>query len=226
MKKYLWFIYKYVRDYTRWIVKRIRSLYVPITVDSLKRMSAQELPSPVHWRNIADGKSIIVEIGSGHGEVLLANNRESSISVGYETKTRFFKLTRKKLRKRADSFVYQGNGYEGSLQHFSRGSISIIFILFPDPWHKKKHAKRRPIKESYFREIAQNLKNEGALVIATDWGEYAQFIWKEAQKVVDLYEISKDTYTPSHWSLPVTHFHQKWVRKGRNFTQIVLKKRG
>ena len=55
-------------------------------------------------------------------------------------------------------------------------SLDKIQIFFPDPWHKKKHHKRRLIQDDFAQLLASRLKPEGVLHIATDWQNYAESI--------------------------------------------------
>jgi tRNA (guanine-N7-)-methyltransferase len=52
-------------------------------------------------------------------------------------------------------------------------SISRVFILFPDPWPKARHQKRRLVQPAFAQDIARVLKPGGTLRIATDWADYA-----------------------------------------------------
>lgn len=225
MKHLLWQIRLKSRTFFRKLWRRIRAYTFPVSLESLKTAYYHELPSPVKWEKVAEGRDINVEIGSGHGEVLLANNAEKSIIIGYEIKSRFFRLSQRKTWRRDDIFLYKGSGYESTLTHYKNSSISTLYVLFPDPWHKKKHNKRRPLVAEYFIAVAQKLKTGGRLAIATDWPDYAEFITNEVKKVDAVYEVEVKPYSPEEFGLPVTHYHQKWVRKGRSFTVFVLKKR-
>lgn len=63
------------------------------------------------------------------------------------------------------------------LQHqVSPGSLARINLLFPDPWPKKRHHKRRMVQAPFLRLAARTLRNRGALYIATDWENYAAHI--------------------------------------------------
>lgn len=53
-------------------------------------------------------------------------------------------------------------------------SLDEIVIQFPDPWHKKRHHKRRLVQPAFARLAASRLKPGGLLSLATDWAEYAQ----------------------------------------------------
>ena len=53
--------------------------------------------------------------------------------------------------------------------------LSRVFIMFPDPWHKARHNKRRLIQPAVVTELARVLKSGGALRFATDWADYAEW---------------------------------------------------
>ena len=53
-------------------------------------------------------------------------------------------------------------------------SLDEVLVLFPDPWHKKRHHKRRLIQPPFVELIASRLRPGGVLRLATDWEEYAQ----------------------------------------------------
>lgn len=59
------------------------------------------------------------------------------------------------------------------LPRFTADCLDQIFLLFPDPWHKKRHAKRRFVQQSTRDEFARLLKPGGRLRIATDVKSYA-----------------------------------------------------
>ena len=55
----------------------------------------------------------------------------------------------------------------------AEGSLDEVLVLFPDPWHKKRHHKRRLIQTPFVELIASRLRQGGVLRLATDWKEYA-----------------------------------------------------
>lgn len=58
----------------------------------------------------------------------------------------------------------------------SSDSVDEVIILFPDPWPKKRHAKRRLIQRPFMNDVARCLKDSGILRIATDWEPYGDWI--------------------------------------------------
>jgi len=58
-------------------------------------------------------------------------------------------------------------------EQIGEGSLDEVLVLFPDPWHKKRHHKRRLIQPPFVALIASRLRRGGVLRLATDWEEYA-----------------------------------------------------
>jgi tRNA (guanine-N7-)-methyltransferase len=58
-------------------------------------------------------------------------------------------------------------------EQIAPGSLDEVLVLFPDPWHKKRHHKRRLIQAPFVELIAARLRTGGTLRLATDWEEYA-----------------------------------------------------
>jgi tRNA (guanine-N7-)-methyltransferase len=58
-------------------------------------------------------------------------------------------------------------------EQIAPGSIDEVLVLFPDPWHKKRHHKRRLIQPPFVELVASRLRSGGVFRLATDWEEYA-----------------------------------------------------
>lgn len=61
-------------------------------------------------------------------------------------------------------------------EHLADNCLAGVQIFFPDPWHKKKHHKRRLIQTDFIRLILSKLKIKGFIHVATDWQPYAEHI--------------------------------------------------
>jgi tRNA (guanine-N7-)-methyltransferase len=103
------------------------------------------------------------------------------------------------------------------LRALPQASLSRVFILFPDPWPKRRHRKRRLIGPAFLAELARVMRPGGQLRFATDIGDYARtallaldanasFEWI-AQRPADWRE------RPADW--PATRYEEKAVREGR-----------
>ena len=69
-----------------------------------------------------------------------------------------------------------GDAVEVFEQFIAKKSVEKINILFPDPWPKKRHHKRRLINKRLLPLLSNSLKNRGIVNISTDWENYAQQI--------------------------------------------------
>jgi tRNA (guanine-N7-)-methyltransferase len=103
------------------------------------------------------------------------------------------------------------------LRHLPPASLNKVFILFPDPWPKKRHVKRRLVNRGLLQELARVLAPGAELRIATDIGDYLRtilasfrgnpdFAW-QAKGAVDWREQGPD------W--PKTRYQAKALREGR-----------
>jgi tRNA (guanine-N7-)-methyltransferase len=67
----------------------------------------------------------------------------------------------------------QHDAVEVLREQIAPGALDEVLVLFPDPWHKKRHHKRRLIQPPFVELIASRLRVGGSLRLATDWEEYA-----------------------------------------------------
>jgi tRNA (guanine-N7-)-methyltransferase len=88
-------------------------------------------------------------------------------------------------------------------------SIDVIYILFPDPWPKKRHHKRRLIQPAFIQLVARCLKPQGLLRLATDWQDYALYIQQVLAASSDFVPIPTDRLPR-----PLTKFEQRGQRLG------------
>ena len=133
----------------------------------------------------------------------------------------------------APSLAFWDNGYT-ALKIFSKSSIAGIFVLFPDPWHKRKHKKRRPLTVDFFKQAYKILRNGGFILIVTDHSEYFTFIQEQAYDFIELM-ANKNKQPPllqaeevsslKELGLVATHYYKKWKRKGlKKFFAVRIQK--
>lgn len=94
-------------------------------------------------------------------------------------------------------------------------SIDVVYIFFPDPWHKKRHHKRRLIQKEFLDLLATVLKKNGKLYIATDWENYAEHILEVIeQHPAFVNQFDKGNFAPRHEERPLTKFEKRGQRLG------------
>ncbi len=101
-----------------------------------------------------------------------------------------------------------------------------IYILFPDPWHKKRHNKRRIVHDETIGDFSRILKMGGELIMATDIAEYGEWMQEVLSKRPEL-EPQTGARTSLHerpepW--PLTRYEQKGIDAGRQAIFLVYKK--
>lgn len=95
--------------------------------------------------------------------------------------------------------------------------FDFIFILFPDPWPKKKHWKRRLIDQNFLNLIKQNLREKGRLIVKTDWQDYADDIKKDFSE----FKVLHDSNVLQSLKPIQTKYEGKAIEEGRKvFTYI------
>ncbi len=121
---------------------------------------------------------VIFELGFGYGESFIQMAKESpdTLFIGAEVHRpgigRALLLAQENKLKNVK--IFDGDAIEFIDKMLDTNSIDRVQIYFPDPWHKKRHFKRRLIQPDFCKKINRILKNKGILHIATDWVPYAE----------------------------------------------------
>ena len=103
-----------------------------------------------------------------------------------------------------------------------------VHIFFPDPWHKKRHNKRRLIQQPLIAKLAARMKPGGYLHCATDWQPYAEQIL-EVLSAEPLLQNSVDStlhggYAPKPDYRPLTKFENRGIKLGHGVWDLVFKR--
>lgn len=124
----------------------------------------------------ASSRPVWLEIGFGGGEHLAeqAARNPDALLIGAEPFLNGVASAVRHLDERALGNVrlHPGDARE-LVERLPDGSVNRVFILFPDPWPKARHHKRRLITEGFVSELARVLRPGGRLRFATDWRDYA-----------------------------------------------------
>jgi tRNA (guanine-N7-)-methyltransferase len=105
-------------------------------------------------------------------------------------------------------------------------SISGFHIYFPDPWHKKRHHKRRIIQSEFVNLLCQKLKSGGYIHLATDWEEYAKWmldILRSNSQLVN--KSTSNDYVPRPDYRPLTKFENRGVKLGHGVWDLIFVKK-
>ena len=105
-------------------------------------------------------------------------------------------------------------------------SFDEILTFFPDPWHKKRHHKRRLIEPSFVSLLATKLRTGGILRLATDWQDYAEQMLVVCNAEPMLKSLSPDsTYVPRPDFRPPTRFERRGERLGHGVRDLAYSRR-
>ena len=103
-------------------------------------------------------------------------------------------------------------------------SLDGVHIFFPDPWHKKKHNKRRLIQAPLIAKLAARLKPGGYLHCATDWQPYAEQILEVLNAEPLLQNTAGTGYAPKPDYRPLTKFENRGIKLGHGVWDVVFKR--
>ncbi|MFT7528385.1 MAG: tRNA (guanine-N7-)-methyltransferase [Arenicella sp.] len=122
----------------------------------------------------------VLEIGFGNGlslaEMAEAHPEQNYFGVEVHTPGVGGLLVQVKKRGLVNVRVSQDDAVEVLDQQIADGSLDRVQIFFPDPWHKKRHHKRRLIQSEFVKTLVAKLKPKGIIHVATDWENYAEHI--------------------------------------------------
>ncbi len=156
----------------------------------------------------------VLEIGPGNGEFLCAQARvfPSKRFVAVELKPlRFRKLVAMIQRESIKNVLLIHADARILPQYFPEGSFEKVYVLFPDPWPKPRHAFRRLLTVEFLRILAGQLQDGGELILATDVQEYAEWVDQGVDQISALRRIEgKETGGGALPATPQTFFGRKW----------------
>jgi len=107
------------------------------------------------------------------------------------------------------------------------GCLAGVFLFFPDPWHKKRHHKRRILQPALLNELARVIRPGGLFHAATDWQDYAEQMLHTLGEAGELFEntAGRDQYTPRPDERPLTKFEQRGQHLGHGVWDLIFRRR-
>ena len=104
------------------------------------------------------------------------------------------------------------------------GSLAAVHVFFPDPWHKKRHHKRRLIQPEFVRLLASRLAPGATLHCATDWEPYAAQMLEVLTAAPSLVNAIGSGFAPRPASRPLTKFEQRGLDRGHGVWDLLFTK--
>jgi tRNA (guanine-N7-)-methyltransferase len=160
-----------------------------------------------------------LEIGFGAGEVIgaLAKAHPETDHVGIEVHRAGVGrlLMHAQEEALANVRIICHDAVEVLASSIADEAFDSILIFFPDPWHKKRHHKRRLIDTPFMSTLAAKLKTGGVLRLATDWQAYAEQMLSVGNACDRLQSLSADNaYVERPDFRPATRFERRGARLG------------
>lgn len=167
-----------------------------------------------------------LEIGFGNGDVLInmgSNNPDANI-LGAEVHESGIghALIGVEQNSLDNVRVIQHDAMEILENMLAPNSLDRVLLLFPDPWHKKRHHKRRIVQEDFLNAVARTLKPGGILHCATDWAEYGEWMIERLEndpRFDNCAGPGKGSPRPE-WR-PVTRFERRGHRLGHEVIDLL-----
>ncbi|WP_428852451.1 tRNA (guanosine(46)-N7)-methyltransferase TrmB [Imbroritus primus] len=186
--------------------------------------------APLDWEAAfgRSGAPRILEIGFGMGETTahIATIRPADDFLGVEVHEPGVGALLKRIGEQelTNLRIISHDAVEVIDHMLPPGTLDGIHIFFPDPWHKKKHNKRRLIQTPFVSRLAARLRPGGYLHCATDWEDYAVQML-EVLSAEPTLENTAAGYAPRPDYRPVTKFENRGLRLGHGVWDLVFRKR-
>lgn len=173
--------------------------------------------------------SLVLEIGFGMGSSLveMASKAPDKDFIGIEVHrpgvgnclAEARELGLKNLK------VYEHDAVEILADCIGDNSIQRLQLFFPDPWHKKRHHKRRIVQPDFVEKLRAKLAIGGVFHMATDWENYAEHMLEVMCQAKGFSNQSEtDDYVPRPQQRPLTKFEQRGHRLGHGVWDLMFER--
>ena len=174
-------------------------------------------------------KEIIFEIGFGNGSHIndLASHQSKALIIGSEMyMSGVINTLRNSVKNSIKNIKVTNLDARQTLKCFENDSLDKAYILFPDPWPKARHNKRRLLKKQFIEGLLSKVKQGGEIVIATDWADYGIEIQEVLKELVSesrglTQELEADRQIP----IKETTFAMRAQKEGREIYIIKFVKK-
>ena len=173
---------------------------------------------------------LVLEIGFGMGDSLLemARNEPDKDFIGIEVHPpgvgRLINTAGKEGLKNLR--IYMADAMDVLEDCIPNRSIDRLQLYFPDPWHKKKHNKRRIVQPAFVQSLHPKLKGDGVFHMATDWQPYAEHmleVMNLAANFRNVVTLGGFAHRPDY--RPTTKFEKRGERLGHGVWDLLFQAR-
>lgn len=169
----------------------------------------------------------ILEIGFGMGDATakIAQTLPASDFLAVEVHTPGVGSLLKLVQENnlSNVRIIQHDAVEVLSEVLADQSLDGVHIFFPDPWHKKRHHKRRLIQAQFVKLLCAKLKVGAYIHVATDWQEYAEWVLEVLNGETTLKNTAVD-YAEKPSYRPLTKFENRGIKLGHGVWDLVFKR--
>mgnify|MGYP002789935694 CR=1 FL=1 len=211
----------------RHIVIQDRVWYIPAQYEEYTSFS---FPGWVHPQLFDQERPICIEYCSGNG-AWIAAKAQAHPEFNWVAIERKFERVRKIWSKiknfnLKNLLIVCGEGFSATQHYFPTSSIQSVFINFPDPWPKKRHAKHRLIQAPFVNEIYRILQPNGVLTMVTDDEPYSKIMIDVLLRQVNGFQslFSNPYYVNDYSDYGTSYFEDLWRQKGKTIRYHAFRK--
>lgn len=169
---------------------------------------------------------LVVEIGFGMGDSLamMAKANPQLNYVGIEVhKPGVGKLLHTIEAEQISNLrIYCHDAVEVLQNCIADQSLAGVQIFFPDPWHKKKHHKRRLVQPAFIEKLRHKLTTNGFIHLATDWQHYAQQMMEVMENAPGFQNTAGKNQYSQDTGRPETKFERRGQRLGHGVWDLLF----
>ena len=171
----------------------------------------------------------VMEIGFGNGEALAWASEHDLVRdfIGVEVHGPGVGRVMNSLAARdaGNVHLYRHDAVEVLEHEIAAAALAEVRIWFPDPWHKKRHHKRRLIQPGFVALLASRIAPGGLLHLATDWQEYAEHMLEVMEAAPDWQNVSgPGQYTTKPAWRVETHFERRGLKLGHGVWDLLYRR--
>jgi tRNA (guanine-N7-)-methyltransferase len=164
-----------------------------------------------------------VDLGCGDGSFLceMAQQFPKRNFLGIERLTKRVEKVRRKVEKVENVRVLRADTLFAVRYLLPESSVETFYLLFPDPWPKRRHQFRRIFTLDFLEAIAAALEKHGVLRVATDQLDYFHEIERLSRAHLQFQVVPRSI---DDVALPVTKFERKFREQGASIYRLTLRK--
>lgn len=190
------------------------------------------LSGGLDWREVfGNDHPVEVEIGFGNGKFIagMAMRKPESNHLGIEIYNEGIRklLSRLELENIPNVRVMKGEAIAMIPRLFRKEEIAAMYVNFPDPWPKKRHRRRRLVREAFVELMSEYLKPGGIVHMATDftdYGEQMMEVFSNSQEFINL--AGAGQFMEKDPDRITTRYEERFLKLGQPIYYLAFRKKG